>query len=633
MCAIAGAFGGNDQSAGRTVADMLKLVTHRGPDGHGVVHFRQDQLEFDQSSSTEWGALGHNRLSIIDLSDHASQPMTSSCGKYCLVFNGEIYNYLELRKDLEEEGCLFRTESDSEVLLQGLILWGKSYLNRLRGMFAFAFTDIPNRRTLLARDHLGIKPLYLLHHRGILYFSSEIKQFSVVDNFRFLPNYEIISQFLIWGISDNSNETFFSNVEVLPAGHMATIDVRSSVKLNIEKWWQPEALTYRGTFEDAVDDFRTLFRESLSLHMRADVGLGACLSGGLDSSAIVSGLSGFFGSDIERIKTFTASSENHNLDEKAYALAVARHANADPFVVTPNSRELWDVLPRITWHQDEPIGSTSIFAQWKVFELASQNGVKVVLDGQGADELLAGYDSFINSFLYEQVRNLNFQKALQNYKIFEQSKRTSLSQFASASMSHVLPSALMSMVGRVLRSDSYKSHGWLGAGVYEHLDNANPFHQGHVGQSVSTLTDDMLFRSSLPKLLRYEDRNSMAHSIESRVPFCDPKLVMFLKSLPSEYLIRDGNTKAVMRNAMKDFIPSSVMNRKDKIGFEMSQKEWMSSSTVNIHEILKLGHARLPKIFADVCEEKIHSVNKSGSPMNWRTVSTAMWATTFEIEE
>lgn len=364
----------------------LDMIAHRGPDGQGW-----------RVAGSDCGpvSLGHRRLSIIDTSDAALQPMTEPGERYWLVFNGEIYNFLELREEIEAAGHRFRTRSDSEVLLLGYALWGEAVLDRLIGMFAFAIWDEREQRLFVARDRFGIKPLYMLANGHGIAFASEIKQLLRLPGESGRINQDRLRDFLFHGISDHTAETMFADVRQLRGGECATLDLRRwrpGDAVPVRRWY---GVLTPGTLEigeaEAAERFRHLFAESVRLHLRSDVTIGSCLSGGLDSSSIVRMADRLLDSTGAGFATFTACYDDASVDERRFADAVVEGTRCVPHHVHPKVEDAVALAERITWHQDEPYGSTSIFAQWSVFAAARGAGVKVMLDGQGADEQLAGY--------------------------------------------------------------------------------------------------------------------------------------------------------------------------------------------------------------------------------------------------
>ena len=637
MCGIAGVVSGTDEWLLETAVKMAAVASHRGPDGSSTCIAISTGWQFGGANDLTWCALAHNRLAIIDLEPTSNQPIISKDGRFSLVYNGEIYNYQELRTELEITGVVFTSRGDAEVLLEALIKWGEKALPRLRGMFAFTFVDSVTKDVLIARDFLGIKPLYYTTFGEQFYFCSEIKQLTEIPKWKAQPNLVALANFLFWGTSDIGNQTSFSGVSSLPGGHLIKLNGLQPTKYEIRKWASFENSKFKGTYEEAVSAFGKIFSETIGFHLRSDVPIGSCLSGGLDSSAIVSSAYHWHGGEILNHVTVTASSEDSRIDETKYANMVSNQVNAKAVIVDPRRTELWTLLPTIAWHQDEPIASSSIYAQWKVFEAARNSEIKVMLDGQGGDEVLAGYDSFVNIRLLELLAQAQLGGFWNEYKNFSRAHRTSLQGFAGLIVSSSGSRRLMTVVGKLMGKSELNPKHSLGPKLRKSLPLRSPFQpSGRRNKSVGDLSVDMLTRTSLPKLLRYEDRSSMAHGIEARVPFCDVELVNFLLSLPSKYLIGKNGTKRILRSALDGVIPQGILNRQDKVGFETAQSQWLKDSIPEVSEAL-LGLSRrlpglIPEWSLDV-DKLARFVHTNDSALIWRMVSVAAWAEVFDVSE
>ena len=553
----------------------IDVVRHRGPDGQGWKVFESPMGPV---------SLGHRRLAIIDLDARANQPMASADGRYWLTYNGEIYNYLELREELARQGVVFVTQSDSEVLLQAYVTWGEAALDRLRGMFAFVIYDRERQRLFAARDRFGIKPLYyFVSPRGVA-FGSEIKQLLELPGFSRRLNLERAVDYLDVGFTDHTEETLFADARQLRGGQRMTLDLRD---------WRPESVRARRYYElprqplekmseaQAAQRFGELFTDSVRLHLRSDVRVGSCLSGGLDSSSIVAVMAGLLNSaGGEPVHTVTACYEDASVDERPFAEAAVAAAGAEPHYVYPSAHGVFDVAERLTWHQDEPQYNTSMYAQWCVFEEAGRQGVKVMLDGQGADEQLAGYhsDAFPvqSGALARKGDVFGFLRLLLERKVWH---------------GHPIVGQLLTVPNRP-RLPEFARHWRRGRRPAPAADKLSPAmvsaHRSAVGAYAATLErdevggiDDLgelcvanLLGLSLPKLLRYEDRNSMAHSIEARLPFLDHPLVEFCIGLWDQHKVIGGDTKRVLRASMRDIVPPAILTRRDKNGFATPQQDW-----------------------------------------------------------
>lgn len=541
MCGIAGIYKLN---GAKVKAEELKVMTdaiiHRGPDGEG--HWVSENGEV---------GFGHRRLSIIDLSDKGKQPMQYAEGRYTITFNGEIYNYIELKETLVNQGYTFTSNSDTEVLLALYDLKKEKCLDDLDGMFAFALWDEREKKLFCARDRFGEKPFHYYLNESSFVFTSEIKQFWAAGITK-ETDQEKLLQFVETGLIDDDKDicrTFFKNIKRLDAAHYIIIDAKK--KVSIEKYWDVDldAKPFTGTIEEAAEKFLELFTKSIRLRLRSDVPVGSSLSGGLDSSSIVMLIDALKGKDLKQ-NTFSARFKDFEKDEGKHIEAVVKACkNVDVHYTWPDAAYFEKVFDKVTYHQDEPYGSASIVAQYAVMELAKEHHVTVLLDGQGADEQLAGYlpyyHVYLNQLFYmkRSVYNREF-KAYANYH----------------SEAHPYIPMIKRETGR-MRLGRYKRIL---------LRQELPYHN-YLHKALKNSTTHL----GLKELLRYADRNSMAHSREVRLPFLSHKLVEFVFSLPEGYKLNNGWTKFVLRKAMDTILPHSICWRVDKIGYEPPQKRWI----------------------------------------------------------
>lgn len=555
MCGIAGIVYDNLDShyAINAVRSMIALQQHRGPDGQGF---------YDASGVS----FGHARLAIIDLSDAGAQPMPDPSRRFWITFNGEVYNYLELAHQLEQVGYRFRSSSDTEVILTAYLHWGDECVRHLRGMFAFAIWDQKEHCLFAARDRLGIKPFHYWSDRDEnLYFSSEIKALMP-----FIPerkfHTQLAREYVAWNILDHDeSQTMVSDVKRLPPGH--TLTWRAGQGVRVTRYWelqvpQEDRLMTSNHKERLFHEFRERFEEVIRLHLRSDVPVGTSLSGGLDSSSIVGlvnkqlRIQGVWKEGWQHV--FSACFEESELDERPYINEVVAATNVEPHYVFPSGDQLLTDLERWIWHQEEPVGGTGVYAQFCVARLTKDQGIKVLLDGQGADEQLAGYRKFILVYIKELIHKRKYFKALQessdfflNPEIFSTSRLVDGRRYLFNESDH---------------ADTL----WAGD---DHPQRPSSLALGN--SLVGRLHGDIT-RYSLPLLLRYEDRNSMAFGIESRVPFVDHELVEWLITLPSDVRLFHGWTKYILRESLKDILPEKIRKRKTKLGFLTPQTKWLS---------------------------------------------------------
>jgi len=518
---------------------MAEAMAHRGPDGQGI--FAEDEA-----------GLAFRRLAIIDLDPRSDQPLHHA--HLHLVFNGEIYNYLELREQLRGLGHNFRTEGDGEVLLHAWAQWGEEALERVNGMFALAIWDSRDRALTLATDPFGEKPVYWTSADGQLAFASDIRAILQVKPSLGSPNEAALGPFIALGLLPPIEHSFFAGISRLPGAHL--LRWRAGQAQTRRYWW-PRAIDPPTSYTEAVDTLRTLLADSIRLRLRADVPVGTSLSGGIDSSAIVA-LSAELAGDHTR-HAFTASFPGFARDEWDRAHEVARAAGVvEHHRVSPRAADLLEDLERLVRDQEEPFMTTSIYAQWRVMAAAREAGVTVLLDGQGADELLGGYDVSGGWALRSMGNGALLRGLIAGPARVERAKALGFD---------TLPRALARGY-RSSRASPYASRDAIAQAVAVEAPQI---------QERSPLRRELLreaFHTSLPGLLRFADRDSMAHSREVRLPFLDRRVAEFALSLPPSYLFRDGVTKRVLRDAMQGLVPSSVLSQREKVRFETPEQQW-----------------------------------------------------------
>lgn len=626
MCGVFGSVGLEPDPA------RIDLVAHRGPDGRGWA-------VFDAPAGPV--ALGHRRLSIIDVSEGGAQPMADPSGRFQLVFNGEIYNYVELREELRAAGDVFRSQSDSEVLLHAFMRWGEDCLPRLRGMFAFLIWDERDKRLFAARDRYGIKPLYYVASDSGVAFGSEIKQLLGLPGGEARMNIARVHDFLGSGISDHTRETMFVGVSQLRAGECALVDAAGPrPSLAVRRWYPVGAREAALSEAEAAERFRALLADSVRLHLRSDVPVGSCLSGGLDSSSIVCLMAGQMPAG-EQINTISACYSDKSVDEKPFMDAVVAHAGTRPHFIFPRAEDVFQRAADITWHQDEPFGSTSIFAQWCVFEEARRVGVKVMLDGQGADEQLAGYHSGFHYYLASLTAQGRFGALARALAERRRYHGTPLLSQLAMHVVPLLPAPLRALLRA--RRQSLIHHDWLGSDLIRAQGNARGAlvaASDSVGlpqpTDLRSLCMTMTFASNLQMLLHWEDRNSMAHSIEARVPFLDHPLVEFSLALGNDHKIVGGDTKRVLRRAMTDILPEAVRERRDKLGFATPEQAWFRGPLRGlIHDGVEATLRRYPELFNAAGTRALRDDMLEGRrPVDftlWRIVNLGMWGERFTV--
>jgi len=595
MCGIAGYILKSASNIHRTKNQIvLDLLEKRGPDDYGLLLSDGESVSTGRNEILESGgqklALWHRRLSIIDLTEHGWQPMSSSDGRYHIVFNGELYNYKEIRNELRTEGISFKTESDTEVLLQAFIKWGKSCLKKFIGMFAFAFYDHQQKTIFFCRDFFGIKPLYYAFTEKGFFFGSQINVVLALGDIKPNVNLDSSLNYLNYALTDYSENTFFNEVKQLEPAHYLEINLNNVTAVQPVRYWEAKAdkISKKDiSFDEAASTFRDMFLKSVELHMRSDVKIGAALSGGLDSSAIVAAMK-YLSGNAARVETFSFIADDPAYSEEAWVDILTSAARVDSFKTSPSSSDFFNDIQNIIKLHEEPFGSISIFIQNRVFRLAAENNIKVMLDGQGGDEILAGYTHYLFIRLASLLKSGNIAGAI-NYvnKCLENNPEVSFKLLSSSSFRYLLPSSFYEKVkNKVVKANevSWLDQGWFLQNGKSILPPSSI--DTRPSSVVEKLIEDLKYQI-LPRLLHYEDRNSMNYSIESRVPFLNPELSAFMYSLPEEYILSNsGKTKAVFRKAMQGIVPDAILNRKDKKGFAAPQRKWMTDLKPWIDEVM-----------------------------------------------
>ena len=639
MCGIAAGISFSSSIPISHVSRMIEAVKHRGPDGVKIAFLDEDTfLKTDILETNKYSSvlLGHSRLSIIDASEQSEQPMTTNRGQISIVFNGEIYNYLEIKKELYSLGYSFDSNGDTEVILKSYLEWGTNCLNKLRGMFAFVIIDLVSNSVFAVRDRFGIKPIYYWIFNDTMYFASEIKQFMVLPNWTSRINLDVAAEFLLYGITDHSNQTFFQDVNQILPGEFLHANIKDIKSIKKVKWYEPKKSEFSGSFLEAEVIFRDKFREAISLHLRSDVPIGSCLSGGLDSSAIVTTAPLCSNSGSLNYLTFTASSEDESIDETKFATVINGVTGSRGFFIEPKKENLWKNLDELIWFQEQPFGTTSVFAQWEVFKLASEKNVKVLLDGQGADEILGGYNAFISIYISQLIRKFALPKAFKSFLFYQRNNRITFQNLIEMYAYSTFPESIVENFGKLAKKDSQNTNSWISKDFLNSLNLQDPFKNSRKfpAKNFDEMRLDMITSTNLPMLLRYEDRNSMAFGIESRVPFLDHKLVEFALSLPVDFMLKDGETKKILTSSLRNELPDQILQRKDKIGFQAAEKKWLiSDKDLVLHEIDKsiscmqgIVSSNYIKRANDILSEKA-----AYSSSIWRVLIMGKWIEKFNV--
>jgi asparagine synthase (glutamine-hydrolysing) len=637
MCAIAGIVTVSNRAINaRALNPMMAAQAHRGPDGEGYVFLSYGgratpcvvagSLD-DRRVPVEPGyavGLAHRRLSILDLSSLGRQPMGSPDQRCWVTFNGEIYNYQELREELRSHCHVFRSQTDTEVLLAAYRQWGTACLHRLNGMFAFAVWDAERDVLFCARDRMGEKPFYYVWDGTTFVFASELKAvLQVVE--RPVPNKRVLYAYLEGARLDFSGETFFESIHQLEPAHYLLVDHGTLKK---ERYWDlPVGSSIQKTATaDVQAEFRHLFRDAVRLRLRSDVPVGSCLSGGLDSSAIVCVADRMLG---RRLKTFSACFEDPRYDERSFIRQVVESAGAESYRTFPTGKDLLPCLDRLVWQQDEPVGSTSIFAQWMVMRLASEAGVKVLLDGQGADELMAGYHGCFGALYADLLRQGRWTELWAECRAY----RDRYAAFPPQLVANFARGMASARWVQTLRALYIGSSRWIDrsfartAEVDEEPDRL-------AGSRLEGMQHRLLTRHGLRALLRYEDRNSMAFGIEARLPFLDVRLVEFLYRLDSTWKLQNAWTKVVLRESLSDCLPPGIARRCDKIGFATPEDDWFRGDLAASARDTLLDRRSRERGYLDISaverELALHVAGRQSiGSIIWRWVNLELWCRRF----
>lgn len=606
-----------------------ELLYHRGPDSSGLRVWPRS------SEAAIRLGLGHTRLSILDLSHSADQPMQSADGDVTLVYNGEIYNYVELRDELVRLGYPFVSSGDTEVVLAAYLTWGRACFSRFVGMFALVIVDERSQQVVAARDPFGIKPLFTtLTDRGRV-FASELRSVRAVAGTSPVAHAENVLRHLRLGLAARRGQTIYRDIDAVLPGHVMTVDLTSGSS-GTSAFYElgVQTLTVNDiSFDEAADHLRELFMRSVGLHMRSDVLVGSALSGGIDSSAILATAALTLG-EGRSLNAFTFAATGIALDETGWATLAAQAAQARHHVIRPTPQELLDDLKLLTRGWDWPLAGTSVYAQYRVFRAAHQMGVKVMLDGQGADELLGGYDYYVAARVASLLRQGHPGRAR---SLLMRARARGLRPFQTAQQvaDCLLParaqSAFRLAVGRPLMPP-WVDEAWF----LRHHAQLQPVHATRATEVLRHELVGDLTENLVPHLLRYEDTNSMLWSVESRVPFLIPEMAEFCLALPEEYLIDgDGVSKAVFRRAMRGVVPAAIVERTDKVGFQPPHDLWLRAMTDHQRQVLlKSTTSRLPFLRPAEFEKLWGSAssNERASEYVWRTIFLAEWAEQHEVE-
>lgn len=581
MCGIAGIISVNKQEISQQrLKAMTDIIAYRGPDGEGYWISENGNIGF-----------GHRRLSIIDLSENGNQPM-HFLNRYTIIFNGEIYNYIELKKELDQDGYQFKSETDTEVLMALYDKEKENCLSKIDGMFSFAIYDQKRNEIFAAKDRFGEKPFYYHYVPGKQFiFGSEMKCLWAAGVKKEVNNrmlFAYLNYGSIYNVRDES-ETFYKNCSSLPHSHYIKINV-GNLKISISKYYDIDIKNVNHTISEteAQEKFRELFYTSVKHRLRSDVTVGSSLSGGLDSSLIVCTIDQLKKGSNQKQNIFSAVFPGFAKDERKYIDIVLSKTNVISHFTTPTEEGIINDIETLIYHQEEPFVTASIYAQYCVMRVAKENNVTVLLDGQGADEYLAGYHSYYQQFFNDLKTNYpersyeeyNAYLKLHNGNVVNARMKKDFKYFIRMKFPEILRSAK-----NISNYYSHKKSSFFSNEFYREniKNNSIPY---VYPKDLNTALYHNLLEGELQSLLRYCDRNSMSQSREVRLPFLNHELVEFVFSLPVYFKINKGWTKWILRTSFSDLLPQEITWRKDKIGYEPPQNNWLRNKNVQekIHE-------------------------------------------------
>lgn len=654
MCGITGYFDIQQGFQPAKFARANNIIRHRGPDDYGYTcldnewsasSFYDENLN-DFHGNTPMGALGFRRLSIIDLTSKGHQPMCSQSGKLWIVFNGEVYNYIEIREELKAKGYVFNSATDTEVILYAYQEWGEKCLERFNGMWAFCIVDTQKRKLFCARDRMGIKPFYFFADKYKFIFASEMKQIlELMPETTKGINDRLIFDFLALGSYGNeTHETYFKNIVKLNPGSFLEVQFGKgeSIGINEKKWWSLPVQTIElPPEEELYERLYEILLDSVKLRLRSDVPQGTALSGGLDSSVLVKMVDILRGGKSDENKVFTITSDNADINDKYYADILTKNLPVTSFQKNFESVVNLDDLQKVLWHQEEPIQTASIFGSWELYKFFREQNVTVNLDGQGADELLYGYHNFpFRSYLVSSVRDFGLRETQKQMK-----EIASLYGVSYYSLNFQLAKGLLVKRFRAHAAMYHyfklkKEKSWLNDGFYKKQYNASYLiNNSYMAEGLQFSSElkrksyDLIRHTNLPGILRQVDRNSMAFSVESRLPFLDYRFVELCFSLPSHFMFQNGFTKYPLRKAMIGKLPEEVLWRRNKVGFNMPEYEILSRNKLFVKDVLsslqkdeRINYASLEKEL-----DFYLSSNKNYNNIAWRFFIYALWKKEFDI--
>ena len=597
MCGISGIINKNGSSVDKNeIQEINDLISHRGPDSEGFY--------FEKNF-----AFGHRRLSIIDLSSDGHQPI-HYLDKYTITYNGEVYNYLEIREELIKDGYKFISNTDTEVILASYDKWGESCVNRFNGMWAFGIYDKEKEIIFCSRDRFGVKPFYYTEVDGKFVFGSEIKQLLEFYDEKYV-NKKILMDYLLIGYENHTNDTFFENIFKLEQSHNLVYDLKTN-NFEIKRYFDLKKEEMKLDESSSIETYKAKLIDAITLRLRSDVKVGTCLSGGLDSSSIAALASDIYTNTNDRFTAIHAKSSQKSSDESLFAQEVAKSCNLDLNIIEPTQEEFINSIDEVIYTQEEPFGGPSIFMQYFVMKKAKEIGCTVLLDGQGGDETLVGYERYYPSYLM----SLGFFDFIKGF--FDSSKNSKLTKKELLAYFIYFTKSTI-RIKRLKNKNEFIKKEYFDLASFDIVEkNAKSY------LNLFDLQYEEIFHTQMPHLLRYEDRNSMRHSIETRLPFIDFRVVETALSIDNKYKIKDGWTKYILRKTVDTILPKNIVWRKNKFGFEAPTKSWLNSIETEMKESIKNSN-----IINEITDRIEWS--KLNENQKWKLFNIAKWEKCFDV--
>lgn len=601
MCGISGIINKNNSKVKQNeIKNINDLISHRGPDDEGFY--------FEKNF-----AFGHRRLSILDLSSDGHQPMHYLDEKYTITYNGEVYNYLEIREELEGFGYIFNSHTDTEVILASYDKWGEKCVNKFNGMWAFTIYDKEKNIIFCSRDRFGIKPFYYTEIDGKFVFGSEIKQLLEFYEKRYV-NKRILMDYLVIGFENHTRKTFFENIFKLEQSHNLTYDLKTN-SYEIKKYYDLKKNELKLDESSSVEVYKAKLTDAVSLRLRSDVKVGTCLSGGLDSSSIAAIASSIYNAKTDdKFVAIHAKSSQKSNDESLFAQEVTDSCNLNLNIIEPTLDEFISSIDDVINTQEEPFGGPSIFMQYFVMKKSKEIGCTVLLDGQGGDETLVGYERYYPAYLM----SLDFLDSIKAF--FKSSKNSKLTKKEVVAYFIYFTKSKI-RIKRLKNKNKFIKKEYFNLASFDILEkNAKSY------LDLFDLQHEEIFHTQMPHLLRYEDRNSMRHSIETRLPFIDYKVVETALSIDNKYKIREGWTKYILRKSVEKILPKNIVWRKNKFGFEAPVQTWLDSIEDSMQEMIMNS-----KIIREIIFINTINFEKLDKNQKWKLFNIAKWEEIYNV--